>query len=246
MIRSNEMLSKINRDLNLANADDVNDRRRALQKLHKTLFIEYSMTTSDYNEVFRESCKLIFKRFSDPSEKCRELSLKITQKFFESAADLVPVLAYFFPMLMQRLPGGLAYDEDMKVFVTNMEVHEAYRRGKAVDRQDKTGGAAGVLVHNVIEESEEIRNLSCKVLGTLLRRAVEIGASSVLHPYFHEIIMYLQMQLRDPFPDLKAEACGALELLARTDEFNSGMKFFAVALVRAALPVLRHRHAKVS
>jgi hypothetical protein len=36
-----------------------------------------------------------------------------------------------------------------------------------------------------------------------------------------------------------------IDLLARTEEFNSGMKFFAVALVRATLPVLRHRHAKV-
>ena len=53
------------------------------------------------------------------------------------------------------------------------------------------------------------------------------------------------MQLKDPFPDLKMEACNALELLARNDEFNSGMKFFAVALVRAVLPSLRHRHAKV-
>ena len=57
--------------------------------------------------------------------------------------------------------------------------------------------------------------------------------------------MYLQMQTRDPFPELKAEALSSLELLARTEEFNSGMKFFAVALVRATLPSLRHRHAKV-
>ena len=140
LIKANEMQSKIARDLNLANSDDMNDRRRALEKLQKTLFIEHTMTTADYNEIFRESCKLIFKRYSDVSEKCRELSLKITQSFFERSSDLVPVLAYFFPMLMQRLPSGLAYDEDMKVFVTNMEMHEAYRRGKAVDRQDKTGG----------------------------------------------------------------------------------------------------------
>lgn len=34
--------------------------------------------------------------------------------------------------------------------------------------------------------------------------------------------MYLQMQLRDPFPDLRYEACNAITLLARTEEFNSG------------------------
>lgn len=244
-IKSNEMLSKIARDLNFTSAENANDRRQALQRLHLVLFTEFSMSITDYNEVFRDICKTLFKRYSDPSEKCRDLSLRITQSFFEKANDFVPVLAYYFPMLMQRLPGGLAYDEEMKVFVTDIETHEAYRRGKAVERQDKTGGATGALVHSVIEESEEIRNLSCIVLGVLLRRSIMIGASSILHPYFHEIIMYLQMQLKDPFPDLKAEACASLEILARTEEFNSGMKFFAVALVRATLPALRHRHAKV-
>jgi hypothetical protein len=222
LITANEMSSMIARDFNSTNAEDVNTRRKALQKLHRTLFTAYTMCTGDYNEVFRDCCKSVFRRFSDPSEKCRELSLKISQSFFDCASDFVPILAYFFPMLMQRLPGGLAYDEDMKVFVTDIETHEAYRRGKAVDRQDKTGGAYGILTHSVVEESEEIRNLSCKVLGSLLRKTAAIGASSMLHPYFHEVIMYLQMQLRDPFPDLKAEACGVLELLARTEEFNSG------------------------
>ena len=194
-IQSVEMSVKIARDLSTASADGVNDRRRALQKLHKTLFVDYSMSASDYNTVFRDSCKVIFKRFSDTSEKCRELSLKITQSFFLSASDFVPVLAYFFPVLMQRLPGGLAYDEDMKVFVTDIETHEAYRRGKAVERQDKTGGATGPLTHSVIEESEEVRLLACRTLGCLLRKTISVGASSVLHPYFHEIIMYLQMQV---------------------------------------------------
>ena len=246
LIKANEMMSKIARDLNLANADDMNDRRRALQKIQKILFTDYTMSTGDYNEVFRESCKSIFKRYSDVSEKCRELSLKVTQSFFELSSDLVPILAYFFPMLMQRLPNGLAYDEDMKVFITNIEMHEAYRRGKAVDRQDKIGGSTGELIHHVVEESEEIRYLLCKLLGCLLKRTIFSKSSSILHPYFHEIVMYLQMQIRDPFPELKAEACNIVEILARTDEFNSGMKFFAVALVRVSLPILRHRHSKVS
>lgn len=244
-IKSSDMLSKIARDLNFTSAANVNERRQALQKLHLLLFTEFSMSTTGYNEVFRDTCKTLFKRYSDPSEKCRELSLRITLSFFERATDFVPILAYFFPMLLQSLPCGLAYDEEMKVFVTDIETHEAYKRGKAVERQDKTGGATGALVHNVVEESEELRNLSCKVLGMLLRRSIALGASSILHPYFHEIIMFLQMQLKDPFPDLRAEACASLEVLARTEEFNSGMKFFAVALVRATLPVLRHRHAKV-
>ena len=246
-IKANEMLAKVARDLNLSGSDDVGERRGALLRVYKTLFEQHTMAAADYNEVFRDTCKPVFKRFADMSEKCRETALKITLAFFERATDLVSVLGYFFPVLMQRLPSGLAYDEEMKIFVTEIEAHEEFRRGKAVDRQDRVGTAAGggAATLKVVEPSEEIRHLACRVLCTLLRRALALGASSILHPYFHEAVMYLQMQLKDPFPDLKAEACTALETLARNDEFNSGMKFFATALVRAILPALRHRHAKV-
>lgn len=106
-------------------------------------------------------------------------------------------------------------------------------------------GVTSVIVHTVIESAEEIRLVGCSAIRHLITRVCQLDASSVLHPYFHEIIMFLQFQLRDPFPDLKMEACEAIEYLALNDSFITGMKYFAVALVRVILPVLRHRHAKV-
>jgi len=82
-------------------------------------------------------------------------------------------------------------------------------------------------------------------LQALIKRVCAIGACPVLHPYFQEIIFFLQVQLKDPYPELKVVACQTLEILARVDDFEQGMKFFAVGLVRAILPVLRHRLAKV-
>jgi len=165
-------------------------------------------------------------------------------QFFEKVADLVPSLGYFMPALMARLPDGMAFDEQMKLFVVDMEEHDAFRRGRAVDRQDKLG-VAGSVGHSVVEPAEEIRLLSCKTISTLISRVQLLGSQSILHPYFHEMVMFLQAQLRDSYPDLKVEALKALELLALEEEFVSGMKYFAVALVRAALPCLRNRLAKV-
>ena len=97
---------------------------------------------------------------------------------------------------MQRLPPGKAYDENMKVFVADMETHDAYRRGRAVDRQDKTGSFdSSSATHKVIEESEEIRLLCCRSLGVLIRRVCSMGSASILHPYFHEIVIFLQTHL---------------------------------------------------
>jgi hypothetical protein len=125
-----------------------------------------------------------------------------------------------------------------------MEEHDAYKRGRAVDRQDRSG-TVGVMTHTVVEPSEEIRLLNCVSLFALIKRVCAIGACPVLHPYFQEIVLFLQVQLKDPYPELKVVACQALETLARIDDFEQGMKFFAVGLVRAILPVLRHRLAKV-
>ena len=242
-IDTKTMLLKIGRNVEvMTNSEDVAQRKQAMTTLYRVLFEESTMVASDYSIVFRDVAKPIFKRFSDPVEKCRELAFKLTRAFFENASDLILVLGYFIPALMQRVPAGMAFDEDMKVFVMDMETHEAYRRGKAVDRQDR-GDSLQTL--SVVETSEELRLLGCSVLSTLITKLCGQGAASVLHPYFYEIVMFLQAQLRDPFPDVKIDACHTLDFMSTIEEFNTGMKFFAVGLVRAILPVVRHKHAKV-
>jgi len=243
-ISMQDLLLKVTREVNSLSSEDGNARRRALLHLQSSIFEQHIMASDeDYSELFKEICKPIFKRFADPVEKCRELSLRLALSFFEKASDLVLVLGYFIPALMQRLPSGLTYDEDMKVFVSDVEAHEAYRRGKAVDRQDKS--ASSVLQQVLVEKSEEIRLIACKALSTLIKRLCSLGAATVLHPYFHELIIYLQAQMHDSFPDLKVEACEAIEFMTTVEDYNPGLKFFAVALCRALLPLLRHRHAKV-
>jgi len=81
-------------------------------------------------------------------------------------------------------------------------------------------------------------------MGSLVDKLLRDGSQSILHPYFHEVVMFLQVQLRDPYPEIKIEASRIIEALAGQEEYVSGMKYYAVALVRAVLPVLRHRHAK--
>jgi hypothetical protein len=77
-------------------------------------------------------------------------------------------MGFYFPSLMQRIPGGL-YDEELKVLVNDIESQEAFKRGRAVDRQDK-GGAGGLLTHTVVEGSKEVRYLLCRSLDTLISR----------------------------------------------------------------------------
>ena len=47
--------------------------------------------------------KPLLKTFSDPVEKCRELSISIVHRFFEKVSDPEERLSYVFPVLVQRL-----------------------------------------------------------------------------------------------------------------------------------------------
>jgi len=225
----------------MADGDSIANRRSALQDMHDTLFVKTRMEDWGYSDVFQELCKAIFKRYADPVEKVRELAWRLTRECFQRASDLTMSIGYFMPAVMARLPAGMAFDEEMKVFVFDLDEHEAYRRGVATPRADKNN----LGTHTVLEPSEEIRLLTCQTLATLIQRLCSIGAASVLHPYFHESVMFLQAQLRDPYPELKMAACEVLTQMTRHEEFTLGMKFFSVALCRAVLPVMRHRHAKV-
>jgi hypothetical protein len=202
-ITAEDMLQKIGRYASGSADEDVSVRKQSLKKLKQTLFEDYTLDATDYSTVFGEIYKPLFLRFADPAERCRDLSLQIVERLFARADDVVDVLGYFMPALMKRLPPGIAFDEDMKVFVHNLDEHEAYRRGKAVDRQDRAGTSTGGLTTSVLEESEELRLLMVRSLGTLVRSLVDKNSLGIINPYFHDIIMFLQTHLRDPFADVK-------------------------------------------
>lgn len=213
-------------------------RRQTLTRLDALLF-DGSGLDLNYSTLFRELCKPLFRRIADPVEKCRELALRLVVRLIGVTSDLAPLLGYLFPCLLQRVQPGVGYDEGLKLFVSDLETHEAFKRGRAVERQDQ------VAITLVVEPSEECRLLVCRALEALVAKLVALDVASILQPYFSETVLILQAQLRDPFPDLRLSALSLLQAMAEHPEFELGMKFYAVGLVRAVLPSLRHRHARV-
>jgi hypothetical protein len=235
----------IARDVQALSESDMSTRKRALIHLHLALTEKYQLATDrDYNSVFHDLSKPLFKRFADPVEKCRELSHQITQFFFGKCQDLVPVLGYYFPALMQRQPTDIGYDEELKIFVLDKESHLAFKRGKAVERQDKIGSPDVCHVTHV-ESSEEIRYASIQALVELIKRAKDLDCMPILHPYFEDIMIILQLSVHDANPETKVLTCEALELMARIPDFEMGFKYYSVALVRTLFPQLKHRQHKV-
>jgi hypothetical protein len=258
-----EVLPKIRRFIEGLNSENSSIRRRSLDQLITQLFgdaatsqryvdahgniVDSCMSDEDYSLLFHEIGRPIFRLFADSIEKCRELSMQVTNMFVHKCVNFVPILCYFFPAIMERLPSNIGYDDNMHIFVYDLASHEAYQRGKAVDRQDKINTSeASIIPFTFKESSEEIRLLSYQVINALVARMESSDALSILQPYFHDLIMYLQIGLRDPYPNVKACVLETLEHIASLQkDFELGVKYYAVAIVRAVLPILRHRHARI-
>ena len=101
---SNAVLQGIARHINCLSEENRNTRKKALESIRNdTVNRKPPLEDSDLGPVFSEVLKPLLKTFSDPVEKCRELSVGIVHRFFEKVSDPEERLSYVFPVLVQRL-----------------------------------------------------------------------------------------------------------------------------------------------
>ncbi|GMH56157.1 hypothetical protein TrRE_jg12906, partial [Triparma retinervis] len=210
-----------------------------------------SVTLAQENEMRKKlqfildgTANSLFKRISDTSEKCRELSLEIVKILILNVLDLTKHVSYLLPALLSRYPPTY-FDQELNVFIHDLDAHEGYKRGVASERQDKSNLVHGIKKIEVVEPSEEVRLLLCDVVGALLKAGVSYGSLSILNPYFSDLVLILQSQLRDPYPVLKCRASMILIQMVRIPQWENGAMVFATAVSRACILNLRHRNAKV-
>lgn len=79
-----------------------------------------------------------------------------------------------------------------------------------------------------------------------MRGTLAGGAERTLDAYYADIIFAVQTGLRDPFPDLRVDACTLLVQLLRIPHWEQGSKYFATGLARSALLGCRHRNTNVA
>ncbi len=116
-----ELLQFLHREINnLSNLEDSTKRKFALVKLYQIFVLSKSKPTIRvYGEVLPSIQKLLFKRFSDPIEKNRELACLIVKEFYSKVDDLTLSIPYLMPVLVDRLNAedleGIDYlPEEMK------------------------------------------------------------------------------------------------------------------------------------
>lgn len=186
----------------------------------------------------------LFSLFNDPSERCRSMAIKCVQHLSLSGLDMGKHIAFLMPAVFSRYP-VIQYDAEEKVFVHDSDCHEFYKRGGAANRQDRERIIDGTRSFISVETSEEIRLDQCELISSLIRSFVHHGSLSLLDVYFSDIILALQSHLSDPFPNIKIAAAKLLVQILRLPQWEVGAKYYATAIGRASLPLLRHRNSRV-
>ena len=186
----------------------------------------------------------LFQLIGDKSEKCRSLSLRCLELLLLSGNDTAKHIPYLLPVLVARYPAS-SYDNDLNVFVADDNQHEFYKRGGAIDRQDRDGLLSHRSSFQLIEPNEELRLALCNTFNSLICGLVARNALPLLDAYYSDIILALQTNLKDPFPDVKIATCQLLVQILRIPQWERGAKHFATGLARAALPNMRHRKTQV-
>jgi hypothetical protein len=193
-----------------------------------------------YNAFGGELCH----RLSDDSEQCRTLAIRCLDLFCLAEIRLEKHLHYLMRSILCKFQ-PIFHDETLNVFVTHEMDHEFFKRGGAVQRQDRSRLLHGESLILMKEISEEIRIQICHLISSMIRCSVHSSSLDSLDPYYVDIFLAVQSYLCDPFPDLKIVAASLLVQLLRIPQWESIAKHFAVALARAVIPNMRHRNTKV-
>ena len=227
----------------MGNIESKTSRVESLERVYELLCGEESKLLSDQDMCggFEVIFKGLLKRFGDDSERCRELAVQLVMKYLSICSDVDYVLPYLFPALMERCSHSFEIDFNTNEFFrADTSEHEDKLRGRAVPLPH----AGHVYRHIVMEPSEEVRELHCKLLSTLLDAVIRKEAYAVLGPYFHDTILFLHASAVDPYPTLRVAALRELARLAASDKFANTMHHYCPALIKAIMPSLRHKHSK--
>lgn len=215
--------SAVARDVNLLAEGSVQVRLESLQKLERV--VVESLPTDVLDAALDLLLKPVLKRVSDPSERSREIAVRIVTALVEGASDreFVPCLAYVVPVLVARMAC-----EDIDGIANLPEVMRPKPEQKP-------------CLHYAIENSEEVRLGLAQLVRALLQRMAPF--QQLLLTYIDEVVGVCRAQAMDPFAAVKAVACENMELLCY--QHYEMLLHFTLAMGRSLCSCLVHNHARM-
>ena len=174
---SNAVLQGLARHINCLGEENKMARRRALESIKKdTVGRNPSLSPSELKSLFNDLLKPLLKEFSDPMERCREISVDTVKKFLCLIPSPEDSLPYIMPVLVQRLgpPEIIEPSEELRLQVVELlkEIVESSGKKNSVYMAD----IIKILQRTIIDPYPEVKKLSCHCASTLAKAVPE---------YFH-------------------------------------------------------------
>lgn len=189
----------------------------------------------------------LFKLIADSSEKCRLLSVHIIQLLLLSKLNIGKHVAYLMPAIFSRM-STTQHDPQLNIFMQDTQSLDFYKRGGAtlLEQQKRVlTRSEGSSCCSSLESCEEIRFGLINLLETVIRSCLHLGVLSFLDAYFTDIIFALESSLADPYHEVKIKSADILKNIVRIPNWEIAAKYYATALARASLVLMRHRKHNV-
>ena len=174
---SNAVLQGLARHINCLGEDNKMARRRALESIKKdTVDRSPPLNPSVLKSLFTEVLKPLLKEFSDPMERCREISVQTVKKFLEIVPSPEDSLPYIVPVIVQRLgqPEMIEQSEEMRLVDVELLKHIIETSGKKISVY--LDDIIRILQRTIVDPYPEVKKLSCHCASSLAKSIPE---------YFH-------------------------------------------------------------
>ena len=171
---SNAVIQGLARHLNCLGEENKLARRKALENIKKdTVGRKPSIDESETKPILNEILKPLLKSFSDPVEKCRELSLEILSQFLRQVKDPEEYLPFIIPVVVQRLGQQEITEssEELRFQLVSFMQEILERSGKklAVYLDD----IVKILQRTILDPYPEVKKVSCQCLSIVAKTIPE-------------------------------------------------------------------------
>ncbi|KAK6170739.1 hypothetical protein SNE40_019054 [Patella caerulea] len=171
---SNTVLQGIARHINCLGEDNRNTRKRALENIQRdTLLRDIALESIELQLIFKEILPPVLKVFSDPVEKCRELSTNIVMSFLKIVPDPEDHLSYIIPVLVQRLGQQeiVENSEEQRLLLVELlkQILEFSGKNIAMYLDD----CIAILQRTIVDPYPEVKKESCRCAGYLAKKIPE-------------------------------------------------------------------------
>ena len=220
---ANKLLKYIQRDLNMLSDENKVKRKFGLMNLYNLFVIqETKIDKRVMQEILPAIQKPLLKRFNDPVEKWRELSILIFKEFYKQCEDLTITFPYIFPVLIEKLA---AFDLDGTDTLPEVMKPPPSQKPKMIIAPP--------------EQSEEIRLLIAQIVTLMIKSTI----TDWFRAYLDDLVTILRTLAMDPYGEVIREAWEAYYILCNND--SEILFHYTVMMGRSTFLALTHQHAKV-